>query len=256
MAEENGEVVEGETPEAVHEEIKSEKPATAAEIAAAVAAVVRPATTTVNPDDQIQREREAEIARTVERTGKTREEVIADDEARRLANLRDRLPQHHELGDMKAEKIIGDDADLMEKVRAEVGKYHWSVKANPKAWEDAAHIVRSRAGLSAPKKKGAVTTQTDETPADKGQVLGGKTRVNPGLSEGTRGSGGGKKPVAKKEYDEFEQKIIDQTCGGNAEEYEKYKASGRRLPTRTTETVASKNKADLAEEVLTKGRRF
>ena len=238
------EVVEEQVEEPVVE-AAVEKPATAAEIAAAVAAAVR------QPHAPSAADTEAEWQRVEAETGKTRAEIIRDDNNRRQANLRDNMPLYEELGLSRAEKVIGDDAELMEKVKAEVGRYGPEVRANPKAWEDAAHIVRSRAGLSAPKKKGAVKEEVEQ---DAPRVLGGKPKVNSGLSEGNR-SGAARKAAPKKEYSEFEQKIIDETCGGDVEAYEKYQVS-RKLPARQFAGVEAKNKADLVEEQLTRGKRF
>ena len=145
---ENEEVVEEAAVEVTKEAAAAVAP-TAAEIAAAVAAAVR-------PQGQSAADVEAEWVRVETETGKTRAEIQRDDNNRRDANLRDNMPLYEELGHTRAEKVIGDDPELMAKVEAEIASYKSAaIRANPKAWEDAAHIVRSRAGLSAPKKKGA-----------------------------------------------------------------------------------------------------
>ena len=236
------EVVETETPAAV------EKPATAKEIAEAVAAAVRPAGPSAQ--DRANQEFEAKIARTIERTGKTREEVLADEQERRTANLNDNMPLYEELGTNRAEKLLADmeRPDLMDKVKEKMATFPAFVRAQPQAWQDAAKII-----LGENYKKTVKTSTEDTTERSTGKVLGGSTRQNTGLTDGGRTSGGARKPAGKpKEYTEFEQKIIDETCGGDAAEYERYQAGGRRLPPRQTEAVSSKNKADLAEEALTK----
>ena len=239
-----------ETTEETAPETVVEKPATAKEIAEAVAAAVRPAGPSAQ--DRANQEFEAKIARTIERTGKTREEVLADEQERRTANLNDNMPLYEELGTNRAEKLLADmeRPDLMDKVKEKMATFPAFVRAQPQAWQDAAKII-----LGENYKKPVAQTRTEET-TDKGRVLGGNTRQHTGLTDGQRTSGGARKSAAKKEYSEFEQKIIDETCGGNVEEYEKYQASGRKLPSRQVESVASKNKADLAEEALTKGKRF
>ena len=234
------EVVETETPAAV------EKPATAAEIAAAVAAAVRPAG--ASPEDRQRQEYQERINREVARTGKTADEVVADDNARRESNLHDMRPQLEELGASKAEKIIGDDPELMEKVKELIASYkNIHVSTNPKAWEDAAHIIRSRSGKVGPAKKTASTEETTERPA--GKVLGGNTRQHTGLTDGQRTSGGARKAAAKKEYSEEQMAFIERDFGGDVDEFEKYSAS-KKLPSRTREEVSSKNKADIEAERL------
>ena len=220
-----------------------EKPATAKEIAEAVAAAVRPAGPSAQ--DRANQEFEAKIARTVERTGKTREEVLADEQERRTANLNDNMPLYEELGTNRAEKLLADmePPDLMDKVKEKMATFPAFVRAQPQAWQDAAKII-----LGENYKKPVAQTRTEET-TDKGRVLGGNTRQHTGLTDGQRTSGGARRPAAKKEYSEEQMAFIERDFGGDVDEFEKYSAS-KKLPSRTREEVSSKNKADIEAERL------
>lgn len=213
--------------------VEPAKPSTAAEIAAAVAAAIKPDGSRLSPDQV-----EAEWQRVEAETGKTRQQIVAEDNSRREANLRDNLPLYEELGASRAEKVLKGDQEILAKVKERMSKLAPAVRANPSAWEDAAFLEKGKAAAEAPKKK-------DGEP---GKVLGGKEKVNSGLSEG---GGGGKPKPKSKEYPAFEQHCIDRQFGGDAEAYEKYKAKDSTKPREIA--AGGENKADLAFKALTKG---
>ncbi len=243
VVEEVVETPEVETPETPEVETPApvvDKPATAAEIAAAVATAIKPAT----PAQMTAEQQESEWQRLEAESGMTRQQIIFNDNARREANLRENLPLYEENGANRAEKILGGDSEIMAKVRERMSKLAPAVRANPQAWEDAAYLERGRSIQS--------TKPGTKTEAEKGKVMGG-TKVNSGLSEGGRGagagSGGGKgKP---KEYSEFEKRIIATTCGGDAEAYEKFKSKDSTKPREVP--ASGENRADAEFKRLTKG---
>ena len=233
------ETPELETPEPETPEPETPKALTAADVAAAVASVVAPART-MSPEQV-----EQEWLRLEAESGMTRQQLEFNDRARREANLRDNLPLYEEVGEKRAKDALGADKDLMSKVKEMMARHPANVRANPQAWEDAAFLIKGKHGSSkpAPKKDGG----------DPGKVVGGG-KVNPGLSEGGRGgAGSGKGGGSKKQYSELEQRIINTTCGGDAEAYEKYKDKGSTKP-RAVE-AAGENKADIALRGLTRGAR-
>lgn len=214
---------------------------TAADIAAAVAAAVAPRAQPMTPEQQ-----EQEWLRLEAESGQTRQQIIFNDNARRQANLRDNLPTHERLGAADAKEELGDRADLLDEVKALMSRHPDAVRANPQAWKDAAYLVL---GKHAKDKKPEKSSADDK---DKpGKVVGGK--LNPGLSERGGGSGGNK-GGSKKQYSEFEQRIIDTTCGGDAEAYEKYKAKDSTKPRDVKNEGV--NRADLALQSLTRGTKI
>lgn len=223
-----------------------EKPApalTAADIAGAVAAALAPSrAAALSPEQQ-----EQEWLRLEAESGQTRQQIIFNDRTRREANLRDNLPTHERLGAADAKEELGDRADLLDEVKTLMSKHPDAVRANPQAWKDAAYLVLGKhARDKKPEKK--------DDAANPGKVVGGAGgKVNPGLSEG-RGAGGTAKGSTKKQYSEFEQKIIDTTCHGDAAEYEKYKDRNSTKP-REVKSEGS-NRADLALQSLTRGTRI
>ncbi len=237
------EQVEGaEKTGAIEEAAKPEvrQPATAAEIAAAVAGAIRPQG--LSPE-QI----ESQWVALEEKTGFTRQQLVAQEDMRRDANLRDNLPLFEENGSNRAEKVLDGDDELLVKVKEMMAKHPPNVRANPQAWEDAAFLIKGKFGVS--KKKEAAATGEE-----RGKVLGGKEgKVTGQLSEGGRGGAGGRQTEKKKVYSELEQRIIDTTCGGDAEAYEKYRSKDSTKP-REVKTEGS-NRADLALQNLTRGAR-
>ncbi len=234
--------LEVKTEEVVVEEleIKAEVvPAlTAADIAAAVASAV------AAPRGMTAEQQEAEWLRLEGESGMTRQQIVFNDTARREANLRDNLPMYEQLGESRAEKTLGsENKELLAKVKEMMAKHPANVRANAQAWEDAAFLVKGKFGSTVkapPKKEG-----------EPGKVLGGGAggKVNPGLSE--KGGGGAPKGGAKKQYSEMEQRIIDTTCHGSAEEYEKYRSKDSTKPRNVT--TEGTNRADLALQSLTRG---
>lgn len=228
-------------PDITEPEVKEEpkeKPLTAADIAAAVASAIAPQRV------MTAEQQEQEWLRLEAESGQSRQQLIYNDNARRQANLRENLPHYEENGRNRAEKTLGGDKDLLAKVQEMMAKHPDNVRANPQAWEDAAFLIKGKfGGANKSEKKDA---------ADPGKVVGGAGgKLNPGLSEkggaGGKPAGGGK----KKEYSEFEQRIIDTTCHGSAEEYEKYKDRNSTKPRAVT--VEGANRADLALQGLTRG---
>lgn len=211
---------------------------TAADIAAAVAAVVAPRGG-LSPEQQ-----EQEWLRLEAESGQTRQQIVFNDNARRQANLRDNLPMYERAGAADAKDELGDRADLLPEVQALMSKHPEAVRANPQAWKDAAYLVL---GKHARDKKPAKKPAEGEP----GKVLGGAGgKMNTGLTEGGRGAGG--KPAgAKKTYSELEQRIIDTTCGGDAEKYEHYRSKESTRP-RDVKTEGT-NRADIAMQNLTRG---
>lgn len=216
---------------------------TAADIAAAVAAAVAPRATAMTPEQQ-----EQEWLRLEAESGQTRQQLLFNDNARRQANLRDNLPIYERAGAADAKDELGDRSDLLPEVQALMSKHPEAVRANPQAWKDAAYLVL---GKHARDKK---PTKTDDA-ANPGKVVGGAGgKVNSGLSEGRGAGGAGGKGGAKKQYSEFEQKVIDTTCHGDAAEYERYKDRASTKPREVTSEGS--NRADLALKSLVRGTRI
>ncbi len=227
-------------PDITEPEPEKEKPApalTAADIAAAVAGALQPRG--LSPEQQ-----EQEWLRLEAESGMTRQQLMFNDSARREANLRDNLPIYEQLGESRAEKTLGAvDKDLLPKVKEMMAKHPANVRSNPQAWEDAAFLIKGKfGGTHKPAAK------KDDEP---GKVVGAGGKVNPGLSEGRGAGAGGGKGGKKKEYSELEQRIIDTTCGGDAEKYEAYRDKGSTKP-RDVKTEGT-NRADLAMQSLTRG---
>ena len=212
------------------------KPSTAAEIAAAVAAAIKPAD---NPNADYAARINAEATR----TGKTVEEVVADDNARRESNLRDNLPMYERLGAVDAKEELGDRADLLDEVKALMATFPAATRANPQAWKDAASLTLGRHF-----KDKKPETKTEKN-LEVGKVVGGK--VNAGLTEGGKGGG---KSAPKKDYPEFEQHLIDKNFGGDAAEYEKYKAKDSTKPREIK--VDGQGRANDEYRRLTKGAKI
>ena len=234
-------VVEEPVVEAAPEPVV-EKSSTAAEIASAVAAAIK---TPVDPNARAREEYSARINAEAQRTGKTVEEVVADDNARREANLRDNLPMFERLGAADAKEELGDRADLIEEVKGYMAQFPANVRANPQAWKDAAALTLGKHYKD--KRPEPIEKKSEDKTKETGKVMGGGVKT--GLTE--RGGGGSGKPAAKKEYSELERRIIDTTCGGDAEAYEKFKSKDSTKP--RAETPVGQNKADMAWKQLTKG---
>lgn len=227
------------------EALKPAPALTAADIAAAVAAAVAPRAQQMTAEQQ-----EQEWLRLEAESGQTRQQLVFNDNARRQANLRDNLPIYERAGAADAKDELGDRGDLLPEVQAFMAKHPENVRANPQAWKDAAYLVLGKHSRDKKQEK-------TEGGAAPGKVVGGGAggSVKSGLTEG-RGAGGagGGKGGAKKVYSEFEQKIIDTTCHGDAAEYERYKDRNSTKP----REVASEgsNRADLALKSLVRGTRI
>lgn len=228
---------------------KASPPLTAADIATAVATAIAPRAQPMTAEQQ-----EQEWLRLEAESGQTRQQLIFNDNARRQANLRDNLPIYERAGAADAKDELGERVDLLPEVQALMAKYPENVRANSQAWKDAAYLVL---GKHARDKK--PTGKADEGGEKPGKVVGGAGgKVNSGLSEG-RGAAVGGKGGSKKQYSEFEQKVIDKTCHGDtfearAAEYEKYKDRDSTKP-REVKNEGS-NRADLALQSLTRGARI
>ena len=231
-------------PDITEPEPEKAAPALTAEgIAAAVAAAVTPRPQAMSAEQQ-----EQEWLRLEAESGQTRQQLIFNDNARRQANLRDNLPIYERAGAADAKDELGDRADLLPEVQALMAKHPENVRANPQAWKDAAYLVLGKHSRDKkPEKK--------DDAANPGKVFGGAGgKVNSGLTEGRGAGGGAGKGGAKKLYSEFEQRIIDTTCHGDAAEYEKYKDRNSTKP-REVKNEGS-NRADLAFQSLTRGTRI
>jgi hypothetical protein len=218
------------------------KPATATEIAEAVAKAIAPPKTGMSAEQV-----EAEWQRVEAETGKTRAQILQEDNARREANLRDNLPLYERVGITAAKEELDDAPELVEEVKEYMSKFPANIRANEQAWKDAAAIVYVKN-----KKAGKLKTKAAEPrepSQDKGKVMGG-SKVNPGLTEGGRSAA--PKPKTK-QYDEFEQHVINRTFHGDADAYEAARAR-KNIEPKAME-INGDNRADLELKRLTGGVR-
>lgn len=204
------------------------------EVVSRVAAAMRPGLTT--------EQQEAELKKVEDESGFNRKQ---------LAFISKQLPQvaassslgiAQELGKNRAEKALGDYAEsLLPQVEEEMKKQPAHVQANPEAWQQMAWLVRGKAGDSV-KPKGKTTVVVGNG--------GGKTV--PGLTE-PKGSAGGGTPKGKgKEYSDDEKTMIRIYFSGDAEAYEKSKASKRVVQDASSDVGGSA--ADKELHRLTGGR--
>lgn len=242
MPEETVTEEETTTEETPKEEPKVEsKPATATEIAEAVAkAISRPGMSA----DQV----EAEWVKAETESGKSRQQLMQEDRTIRAAVQQELLPMQEKIGLAAAKEELDEHPELVEEVKAYMSKFPPNVRGNEQAWRDASAIIEKKARRE--KRLKEPVRETVSEPADKGKVLGGKAKVNPGLSEGGRSTSATTK---KKEYPEFEQHTIDRMFGGDAEAYEKYKDKNITAPKKIE--VTGENKADKALRGLVRNAR-
>ena len=162
------------------------------------------------PQQQTPEQQEAAWQQLEAQTGKTRSQIVADDQRARVIALMANLETNKELGRMKVEKIVGDDPEVIEAVEKEMAGCPLEVQANPNAWLDAGYLVLGRSGKVAKK-----TASTGGTAPQRRIITGGSAQT-------TKSSATTKKEPAKT-YTPMEQHVILRQFGGKSEEYEKAK---------------------------------
>ena len=173
-------------------------------------------------------QREAQIVELEKTSGFSRQQLVFMGKEVSKTAVTANLSVHQELGQMKAEKILGGFAEsLIDKVKEEMHKLDASVQADPRAWENMAYLVKGKHGDS-------VKPKTNQTKVEGGDVKG---LTNPG--KGTPAGSGS----SKKQYTADEQTIISRYFGGKAEDYETTK-SRKGLSVRTPDDGSKGNAAD------------